>query len=708
MPLALHSEGRYHRGHMKLSTKLLLLTSIVSLVGFGGLSWLMLSRNTRELVKAEQGRSNAVAESVVTGIQNVMLTGKGILAEEFVQDIRKGGHVADLRVYDQEGIEVYVPREKRVGALSHAAADAVESGREQRDGNLLLRPLANDESCQTCHSEPAKHRGALSVELSEGASRSLLSDVVKVALTHVMLSGEASEVDGYLVRLAESAEVERAFVLDPEAKPSFGAGKEIAPAITDGAKAVIATGKAQTVGDVMLTVVPNAAACHVCHGDDHTVRGVIGVEVAKGTGAESSSTSLVETASTLVEKSLIQLMLSERGNQLDGYLTELRSLPAFAAVNLFDEKGREIYPPAPKVSRGAPAKDDRVFEALRSGVAQGAEDGDWFTAIVPLPNDVRCQACHGSDHTVRGIVRVQADLRPARAAILATTQWAGSLFGAFAILSAIVLFAFVRRVLVKPVMEVSRAARRVGDGDLTINLTHLSRDEVGDLSRSMNEMITGLRGKLMMERFVGDHTRRMIQESVAGARSHDGPVRRSITVLFSDVRGFTSYSEQHPPERVIQTLNVYLGIQTECVERHGGYVDKFVGDEIMALFEGEDREYRAVRAALEMVKAVEDAQVGDKMTVGIGVNAGDVVFGSTGSEGRQDYTVIGDVVNLAARLCSAAGSQSVLISDPVLNALDARVGGRASGGIEVVETSEMSVKGKVNAVRVHRVKVEGS
>jgi adenylate cyclase len=119
---------------------------------------------------------------------------------------------------------------------------------------------------------------------------------------------------------------------------------------------------------------------------------------------------------------------------------------------------------------------------------------------------------------------------------------------------------------------------------------------------------------------------------------------------------------------VIETLNVYLGIQADVIRQYGGYVDKFVGDEIMALFEGENKEARAVRAADAMLKAVRDANAIDRMAIGIGVNAGEVVFGSTGSTGRQDYTVIGDVVNMAARLCSAAAAGVVLVSEDVQHA----------------------------------------
>ena len=136
--------------------------------------------------------------------------------------------------------------------------------------------------------------------------------------------------------------------------------------------------------------------------------------------------------------------------------------------------------------------------------------------------------------------------------------------------------------------------------------------------------------------------------------------RRHITVLFSDIRGFTSISEQVDPEQVVAFLSAYLAQATQVIFKHGGTVDKFIGDAIMALFgapksSGNDA-LRAVRAGLEMVALVESLGptwtpiLGRPLRVGIGINSGEAVVGSIGSALRSDFTAIGDVVNLASRL----------------------------------------------------------
>lgn len=136
--------------------------------------------------------------------------------------------------------------------------------------------------------------------------------------------------------------------------------------------------------------------------------------------------------------------------------------------------------------------------------------------------------------------------------------------------------------------------------------------------------------------------------------------RRHITVLFSDIRGFTSISEQIAPEQVVTLLSDYLAQVTHIVFKHGGTIDKFIGDAVMAIFGApkshEDDALRAVKAGLEMMELAQSLSqgwakiTGRPLRIGVGINSGDAVVGSIGSEIRSDFTAIGDTVNLAARL----------------------------------------------------------
>lgn len=677
---------------MRLSTKILLLVAVTSIIGFGSIVWLMAAHEQDELLTANRERSESVAAAVATGIQNVMLTGKAVLAEEFVQDCRQLPGVEDLRIYDQQGVEVFLAGEKRVGEVSAKVRAVLASGVADRADNGLVRPLANAQECRRCHEEKGPWRGAVKVTLASDKPQDVVFRFALAALKNVMTSGEADETAAFLEALEALPEVERALVLSPDGVPVFGDDDVVLePELAKAAEAVLASGGGRVMDEVHLYAVPNEPSCHVCHGDDHEVRGVIAVEMAAVRPEQ-----LLDTASALFEKSLIQLMISERGNSLESYLIELRGAKEIEVAALYGPAGEEIYPPhVGEPVKGVRTDDRRVHTVLASGEQSGFVDGAVYTQLMPMENDVRCQACHGSDHEIRGVVRIDTDLSQLEKALSASVKRSSITLVVFVLASSLVLFVFFRRLFVRPVVEIARVAHDVGEGRLDVEVTHRSGDEVGRLAHNMNEMILGLRSKLMMERFVGDHTRRMIHDSVRGAAEHRAPVRRSIAVLFSDVRGFTSYSEANTPERVIETLNTYLGLQTEVVEKYGGYVDKFVGDEIMALFEGENKEQRAAEAALAMLEAVAGATVEDRMEVGIGINAGDVVFGSTGSKERQDYTVIGDVVNLGARLCSAAGAGVILMSGSARHAVDA--------GLEFSDARSLAVKGKAERVEVYEL-----
>jgi adenylate cyclase len=139
-----------------------------------------------------------------------------------------------------------------------------------------------------------------------------------------------------------------------------------------------------------------------------------------------------------------------------------------------------------------------------------------------------------------------------------------------------------------------------------------------------------------------------------------GGKRRHITVLFSDIRGFTSMSEQISPEQVVALLSDYLGRVTHIVFDNGGTVDKFIGDAVMAIFgapksHGDDA-LRAVKTGMDMIRLAEslspdwEKAIGQTLRIGVGVNSGEAVVGSIGSEIRSDFTAIGDTVNLASRL----------------------------------------------------------
>jgi len=200
---------------------------------------------------------------------------------------------------------------------------------------------------------------------------------------------------------------------------------------------------------------------------------------------------------------------------------------------------------------------------------------------------------------------------------------------------------------------------------------------------------------LQMLKFVSDATLDAIKTNMSDISL--GGQKIEVAVFFSDIRGFTEWSELREPEEVIKMLNTVLSYQADIVRSNGGDIDKFVGDELVAVFRGENKEQNAVKTAIEIQNVAGDLlkEYKDDIAVGIGINSGEVVMGAMGSEQRMDFTVLGNHVNLGARLCSAALPRQILISEHVYHHLERR--------IPVQKLKPIRVKGIHDEVNVFEV-----
>lgn len=241
---------------------------------------------------------------------------------------------------------------------------------------------------------------------------------------------------------------------------------------------------------------------------------------------------------------------------------------------------------------------------------------------------------------------------------------------------------------------------RIDPESLTFDDKVGTNDEIKTLSLEINNIITLIRGILP---YISFHTLQSAKQNTERASSRTTPTRRELCFLFTDIRGFTTLCEGLPPKEVIPILNHYLDIETQIILDNHGDVDKYVGDEMMAFFDGPRKEINACKAAMEIRKAMreeEEASLAEGKTpisMGIGINSGAVVFGPVGSETRKDFTSIGDTVNLAARLEGANkeyGSKTI-ISEAVYNQLHESFICR--------ELDFITVKGKSEPVRIFEI-----
>jgi adenylate cyclase len=257
----------------------------------------------------------------------------------------------------------------------------------------------------------------------------------------------------------------------------------------------------------------------------------------------------------------------------------------------------------------------------------------------------------------------------------------------------------------RPISQLLVATQEIGKGNLKYRLEMNRNDELGDLASSFNFMSSELWKKQLMQESFGKYVGSdIVQMILANPESSWLKGTRNIaTVVFTDIRGFTSYSESREPEVVVEALNAYFGIATRVIIEHGGMVDKFIGDAVMGLFgvpvATDSHAEQAVRASMAMQKEFMAAakRTGNEVLarVGIGINTGPLVSGNLGSQEKMEYSVIGDAVNTASRLNGLAESGEVVISKSTLDPIQHLV--------KVEEMEPQKVKGKSEPVQVYKV-----
>jgi class 3 adenylate cyclase len=221
----------------------------------------------------------------------------------------------------------------------------------------------------------------------------------------------------------------------------------------------------------------------------------------------------------------------------------------------------------------------------------------------------------------------------------------------------------------RPISALTGGVARVADGDLSLLLPVHSSDEMGRLTSAFNDMVEGLRQRdfirTTLGRYVSPEVAKTLLESPEGLKF--GGEKREITVLMSDLRGYTRFAEQGDPSWVMEVLNDYLARMTDIIIAYGGTINEFIGDAIFAVYGApiphRDHAERAAASALAMQRAMAEMNLANaargrpRFEMGIGINTGEAVVGNIGSEQRAKYAIVGAAVNLAARVegCTVGG-----------------------------------------------------
>lgn len=211
----------------------------------------------------------------------------------------------------------------------------------------------------------------------------------------------------------------------------------------------------------------------------------------------------------------------------------------------------------------------------------------------------------------------------------------------------------------------------------------------------------------LFSRYVSAEIAQKIVEAFDQGKLELGGEEREITVLFADIRGFTTLSEGMSPPEVVRMLNIFLNQMTTIVMEHGGAINKYIGDNLMAFWNApypqEDHAWLATKAGLEMLEVIqrlnEAGEFHSPVQFGIGVNTGPVVVGNIGSQRRLEYTPIGDTVNTASRLCGVAPGGTCYVG--------ARTYELISGKARAVDVHHLKLKGKADAVEIYELRPPG-
>jgi adenylate cyclase len=377
--------------------------------------------------------------------------------------------------------------------------------------------------------------------------------------------------------------------------------------------------------------------------------------------------------------------------------------PDFLQFGVDSEEDPEKFSPIGEAYRSKLTNPFNIEQYQYDKVFTKDDWGEFLTANAPIKDSQgKVIAAVGMD--------VESNLVKRRTATIlqvALTALGASLLTALAV--AIILANRVSR----PLYELRRTVEAIGKGDLAARTRLHSKDEFGMVGQAINSMAEGLQERRTLLSSIERYVPYQVVDSIL--HSPESPTlrgeRRKLTVLVSDLRGFCSIAESRQPEEVVAFLNRCCEIMSEVIERHGGTLDKFIGDGMMATFGSPNddpyQEERAVRAALDLQEEISklsakcEEESWPAINAGIGIHSGYAVVGSMGSTKHMEYTAIGETVNTAHYLESATKQfrASIVISQYTYNAIRGQFNVKPLGQVNVKGHSEPMVVYSVESLR---------
>jgi adenylate cyclase len=274
--------------------------------------------------------------------------------------------------------------------------------------------------------------------------------------------------------------------------------------------------------------------------------------------------------------------------------------------------------------------------------------------------------------------------------------------------SSLTLTIVFMRIFTVPLTKLIEGTEKITKGDYSVKVKNISNDELGLLSDTFNEMAESLKEKEFIRDTFGKVVDPEIRDHLLSGNISLGGENCDVTVMFCDIRGFTSLSENMKPEAVVNLLNQYFTQMGKCISKNHGVINKYIGDAVMAIFgapvKSENHALDAYNAALEMKKTLEllnekfSKEGLNQISFGIGLHSGSVLAGNIGAENRMEYTVIGDTVNTASRIESLCKiyNTDLLISETTLNKICS-----SKENIDFNFVADAEIRGKTETVKLY-------
>lgn len=394
----------------------------------------------------------------------------------------------------------------------------------------------------------------------------------------------------------------------------------------------------------------------------------------KTVGAMVYGIQFFDIASAVTEKVISDVSDIESGTWLEGKLYT-RTIPAEVRTNLSTRLSEEIRLHSEPREEFIILLHDIPHRVFYTALNEGS--------LLPVAYKIGLYSWEVA-------LKAQSELR---------TQILG--FSAAALVGALLVSLLLAHGLSVPIRELVGGTEQISRGNFAVQVPVRSRDDLGQLAKSFNEMAAGLALNDKYHSILHTIADKDVAQQLLEGKITLGGELREVTVMFCDIRGFTALTQNMNPTEVIALLNEHMTALTRVVTAHKGVVDKFIGDSIMAIF-GAPKSYgadtlNAVRCAGEMMAV--RARLNDtsryQLQMGIGLATGRVLAGNMGSADRSNYTVLGERVNLAARLCSVAGRGEIVLGASTREQL--------GDLIEVSEMDPMQLKGFTDSIHAFKL-----